>query len=99
MCGSTDSKRDSTWQNDVVQNIFNADDIDLLFIFLPHQTYTIKGKSCIVGKMPKRLTVVLCCNADGSKILALLVIGAKNLVILKTLELFPQVTKLIKNPV
>lgn len=57
------------------QDIFNADETGLFFKALPEKTMEFKGKTCSGGKRCKdRLTVLLCCNKDGSEKLKPLVI-------------------------
>ena len=49
-----------------VKNIYNTDETGLLFRVLPNKTLSFKGEKCRGGKNSKeRLTVLLCCNAEG----------------------------------
>ncbi|UYV84487.1 hypothetical protein LAZ67_X002357 [Cordylochernes scorpioides] len=71
------------------QDIFNADETGLrlsdsvllsedglFYKLLPNQTMTIRGEKCEGGKKSKeRITVLVCCNMDGSEKLPLLYIG------------------------
>lgn len=57
-------------------NIYNCDETALFFKLLPDRTYEVRGKKCTGGKKSKeRVTVLLCCNADGSDKHVPLVIG------------------------
>ena len=58
-----------------VKNIYNTDETGLLFRTLINKTLSFKGEQCRGGKNSKeRLTVLLCCNADGD-FMKTLVIG------------------------
>lgn len=58
------------------KNIFNCDETGLFYRLLPNKTLDFKGETCHGGKHSKdRLTVLLCCNADGSDKMPPLVIG------------------------
>lgn len=50
------------------KDIFNMDETGLFYNLLPNRTLDFKGKRCHGGaKSKQRLTVVLCCNSDGSE--------------------------------
>ena len=61
----------TSWQN-ILQNyqpsdIYNCDESSLFYKLLPHKTFTFKGERCAGGKLSKeRITVLFCCNMDGS---------------------------------
>ena len=58
------------------RDIFNADETGLFYRCLPTKTLALKGERCSGGKQSKeRITVLLCCNMDGSEKLPALVIG------------------------
>jgi hypothetical protein len=58
------------------RNIFNADETGLFYSLLPNKTLAFKGEKCHGGKLSKeRLTVLYCCNSDGSEKLQPVVIG------------------------
>ena len=57
-------------------DVYNADESGLFYNLLPDKTLAIKGDPCKGGKRSKeRLTVLLCCNMDGSDKLKPLIIG------------------------
>lgn len=50
------------------KDVFNMDETGLFYNLLPNKTLDYKGKKCHGGaKSKQRLTVVLCCNSDGSE--------------------------------
>jgi hypothetical protein len=58
------------------QDIFNMDKMALFYNAQPNTMLDIKGERCHGGKAYKdRVTVLLCCNADGSEKLRPLVVG------------------------
>ncbi|KAH8038696.1 hypothetical protein HPB51_002840 [Rhipicephalus microplus] len=58
------------------RDVFNADEAGLFFNLQPEKSLCLKGKACRGGKKSKeRITVLLCCNADGSEKLKLTVVG------------------------
>lgn len=58
------------------RNIYNADETGLFFWVQPSKSLSLKGEACHGGKCSKdRLTVLLCCNMDGSDKLKPWVIG------------------------
>ncbi|XP_037509385.1 tigger transposable element-derived protein 6-like [Rhipicephalus sanguineus] len=58
------------------RDIFNADEAGLFFKVQPSKTLSLKGEACHGGKCSKeRLTVLLCCNSDGSEMMKPWVIG------------------------
>lgn len=58
------------------RDIFNADEAGLFFKVQPSKTLSLKGEACHGGKCSKeRLTVLLCCNSDGSELMKPWVIG------------------------
>lgn len=58
------------------QDVYNMDETVIFYNLFPEQTYAIKGEKCYGGERSKqRLTVVLCCNSDGSDKLRPRVIG------------------------
>lgn len=58
------------------KNIFNCDETGLFFKMMPNKTLAFKGEPCHGGRNSKeRITVLLCCNADGSEKLTPIVIG------------------------
>lgn len=73
------------------KDIFNADETGLFFNLLPDKSYVVKGDSCHGGKMSKLLlTVLLCCNCDGSEKLTPLVVGkSRNPRCFKNVRSFP----------
>jgi hypothetical protein len=48
------------------RDIYNADETGLFYNCLLDRMLTLKGCSCHGGKVPKRITVLLCVNSDGS---------------------------------
>ncbi|XP_064462148.1 tigger transposable element-derived protein 6-like [Ornithodoros turicata] len=57
-------------------NMYNADETALFFQLLPSHTDAMKGQTCAGRKHSKvRVTVLLCCNMDGSDRRKLVVIG------------------------
>ncbi|UYV83830.1 TIGD4 [Cordylochernes scorpioides] len=81
-----DGERQQTnWLTDVMPNIisnyackdiFNADETGLFWRLLPDKTLHFKGETCTGGKASKeRITILLCCNMDGSEKMQPLVIG------------------------
>lgn len=88
MCGERDSVNESVvsdWQTNRLpallakyedRNIFNADESGLVYKARPSKTYTFSGEKCHGGKCSKeRLSVLFCCNMDGSEKVRLLLIG------------------------
>ncbi|UYV65953.1 hypothetical protein LAZ67_3005994 [Cordylochernes scorpioides] len=83
--GSVDANSVATWKGGIIplllakyspQDIFNADETRLFYKLLPNQTMTIRGEKCEGGKKSKeRITVLVCCNMNGSEKLPLLYIG------------------------
>ncbi|UYV63332.1 hypothetical protein LAZ67_2003766 [Cordylochernes scorpioides] len=83
--GSVDANSVATWKGEIIpsllakyspQDIFIADETGLFYKLLPNQTMTIRGEKCEGGKKSKeRITVLVCCNMDGSEKLPLLYIG------------------------
>lgn len=58
------------------RDVYNADETALFFQLLPSHTHALKNESCAGGKHSKvRVTVLLCCNMDGSDRQKLFVIG------------------------
>lgn len=58
------------------RDIYNADETGLFFRVQPSKSLSLKGEACHGGKCSKeRLTVLLCCNMDGSDKLKPWVIG------------------------
>ena len=58
------------------KDIFNADEFGLFYRCLPEKTFVFKGDACHEGKKSKeRLTVLVCCNSDGTEKIPLFVIG------------------------
>lgn len=58
------------------KDVYNADETGLFFNCLPDRTLALKGESCHGGKSAKdRITVLLCCNSDGSDKRIPIVIG------------------------
>lgn len=56
------------------ENIFNADETGLFFRALPEKTLSLKGETCIGGKVSKeRLTILLCCSMSGEKLMPLVI--------------------------
>ncbi|XP_070378200.1 tigger transposable element-derived protein 6-like [Dermacentor albipictus] len=59
-----------------MRDIYNADETGLFYEMLPSKTIEMKGQRCYGGKhSKKRVTVLLCINADGSDKRPTLVIG------------------------
>lgn len=57
-------------------DVYNADETGLFFQMLPSKTLDLKGQKCHGGKHSKqRVTILLCCNMDGTDKRPLLVIG------------------------
>ncbi|UYV67858.1 TIGD4 [Cordylochernes scorpioides] len=88
ICGETaDVNRETmtNWLTDVMPNIisnyackdiFNADETGLFWRLLPDKTLHFKGETFTGGKASKeRITILLCCNMDGSEKMQPLVIG------------------------
>ncbi|UYV66981.1 TIGD4 [Cordylochernes scorpioides] len=88
ICGeSADVNRETmtNWLTDVMPNIisnyackdiFNADETGLFWRLLPDKTLHFKGETCTGGKASKEpITILLCCNMDGSENMQPLVIG------------------------
>lgn len=58
------------------RDVFNADEAGLFINLQPEKSLSIKGETCQGGKKSKeRVTVLLCCNADGTEKLKPTVIG------------------------
>ncbi|KAK8766588.1 hypothetical protein V5799_006630 [Amblyomma americanum] len=58
------------------RDIFNADEAGLFFNLQPERSLCVKGQACQGGQKSKeRVTVLFCCNSDGSEKLQLTVIG------------------------
>ena len=58
------------------RDVYNADEMGLLFNVLPDRSLAHKGESCHGGKHSKdRLIVLLCINSDGSDKQVPIVIG------------------------
>ena len=58
------------------ENVYNCDETGLYYRAIPDGTYTTKGEKVSGGKKSKnRLTVLLCCNSEGSHKLPPLVIS------------------------
>ena len=80
-----DLKSAEKWLSDVLPNliqgwspedIYNCDETGLFYQALPDGTYALKGEKVAGGKKCKqRLTVLLCCNSEGSHMLPPLVIA------------------------
>uniref|UniRef100_A0A1E1X318 Putative tigger transposable element n=1 Tax=Amblyomma aureolatum TaxID=187763 RepID=A0A1E1X318_9ACAR len=73
------------------RDIYNADETGLFFRVQPSKSLSLKGEACHGGKNSKeRLTVLLCCNMDGSDKLKPWVIGKyRNPRCLKNTRLLP----------
>lgn len=57
-------------------DVFNTDETGLFYNLTPAKTLAVRGSTCHGGKLSKqRLTILLCCNADGSEKCPPLVIG------------------------
>jgi hypothetical protein len=58
------------------KDIFNLEETALFYNAQPRRTLALKGQNCQGGKGYKdRVTVLLCCNAGGSKKLCPLIVG------------------------
>ncbi|UYV60500.1 hypothetical protein LAZ67_1001331 [Cordylochernes scorpioides] len=58
------------------EDIFNIDETGVFYNLLPDRSLDFKGTKCHgTSKSKERLTVVLCCNATGSEISKLWIIG------------------------
>lgn len=58
------------------QDAFNADEAGVFINLQPEKSLGMKGETCRGGKKSEeRVTVLFCCNADGSEQLKLTVIG------------------------
>lgn len=58
------------------RDVFNADEAGLFFNLQPNKSLCFRGEACQGGQNSKqRVTVLFCCNADGSEKLKLTVIG------------------------
>ncbi|XP_063215856.1 tigger transposable element-derived protein 6-like [Bacillus rossius redtenbacheri] len=58
------------------RDIYNMDETGVFYNLLPDHTMAYRGEPCHGGKRSKeRITVALCCNADGSDKMKPLVIG------------------------
>ena len=58
------------------QDVFNADETELLWRLLPDKTFSFKGDQCRGGKKSKeRISLLVCANMDGTETLPLLAIG------------------------
>ncbi len=56
--------------------LYNCDETGLFWKMLPEATLDVKGKKCSGGKQQKdRLTILFCCNSDGSDKIEPLVVG------------------------
>lgn len=96
---SVDIATVDTWKNHVAsliegyepRDVFNADEAGLFFRVQPAKTLSLKGEACHGGKCSKeRLTVLLCCNSDGSEMMKPWVIGKfKNPRCLKNIRHLP----------
>ncbi|KAK8781737.1 hypothetical protein V5799_016922 [Amblyomma americanum] len=52
------------------RDVYNPDELGLFFKIQPNKTLCLKGDDCHGGKVSKdRVTVLLCCNEDGSDML------------------------------
>ncbi|XP_040358278.1 tigger transposable element-derived protein 6 [Ixodes scapularis] len=73
------------------RDVFNADEAGLFFNVQPTKSLSLKGEACHGGKSSKeRLTVLLCCNEDGSEMMKPWVIGKfRNPRCLKNLRRMP----------
>ncbi|KAM7314184.1 tigger transposable element-derived protein 6-like [Ixodes scapularis] len=57
-------------------DVFNAHKLGLFYKVQPTKSLSLKGESCHGGKVHKdRITVLLCCNEDGSEMIKPWVIG------------------------
>lgn len=58
------------------RDIFNTDEAGLFFNVQPEKSLCFKGQNCQGGEKSKnRITVLFCCNADGSEKFKLTVVG------------------------
>lgn len=58
------------------RNVFNIDEAGLFYNLQPEKSLCFKGEACQGGQKSKqRVTVLFCCNADGSEKMPLTVIG------------------------
>ncbi|XP_063244145.1 tigger transposable element-derived protein 6-like [Bacillus rossius redtenbacheri] len=58
------------------RDVYNADELGMFYNLMPDRTLAMKGDMCKGAKRSKeRLTVLLCCNMDGSDKMKPLVIG------------------------
>jgi hypothetical protein len=58
-----------------LKDIFNTDETALFYSLMPDKSLNIQGEACTgEKKSSERLTVLLCCNAEGTEKLAPLVI-------------------------
>lgn len=58
------------------RDIFNVDEAGLFYNLQPEKSLCFKGEACRGGQKSKqRVTVLFCCNADGSEKMQLTVIG------------------------
>lgn len=63
-------------QGPSAKDIYNLDELGLFFRLCPSKSLTYKGDTCHGGKLSKeRITVLLCCNMDGTHKLLPVVIG------------------------
>ena len=58
-----------------LRDVYNLDETGLFFRMLPDRSLTTKDKTKGAKKPKERISVMLCCNADGSDKLRALVIG------------------------
>jgi hypothetical protein len=75
----------TNWQTNIMphllgnyacKDIYNADETGLFWRLLPDKTLHFKGETCTGGKASKeRITILLCCNMDGSEKIQPFVIG------------------------
>ena len=75
-----DNWHQTSWQNILQEyqpsDIYNCDESGLFYKLLPNKTFTFKGERCAGGKLSKeRITVLFCCNMDGSDKYPLLCVG------------------------
>ncbi|KAM7283587.1 tigger transposable element-derived protein 6-like [Ixodes scapularis] len=77
------------------RDVYNADELGLFFKVQPTKSPSLKGESCHGGKVSKdRVTVLLCCNKDGTEMIKPWMIGKwKNPTCLKNLARLPCVYK------
>lgn len=58
------------------RNVFNVDEAGLFYNLQPEKSLCFKGEACQGGQKSKqRITVLFCCNADGTEKVKLTVIG------------------------